>query len=795
MIIRGGTVSTPIKPERNLVKATNLNEEEKAQARANIGAAIAYIDGSYAAPPLVLMDLEPGSYVLNGTFAYSSNPENGQYHFSNTLVQIDDVDDGQKSVSFQVADEIVCIFFTYDSYEFKRYCLADMGDVVKTVNGVAPDENGNVQVETGGADNELVEQLEERVLNLDGFVPIDFEQGALLNANGAESPSNYNIRTKQYIERSLIKSIAVNEGYNFRLYFYKENKTFSAVGGWNSTAAITNQDYYARILINNNAGVTPESDHGFVFKSSINSVDDKITAVDKNIGNLANSIILEQGSLMFSGGAETPSGTYIRNSGFIPYDGAYKITANDGYELKLFYYDTNKEQIIISDVRYTTLASGFGEYVLPYIASAKYIRFSIQNESKTNIDISADVGVKVYGLATYREELYRSQVNRNIVQQLKPQFPAVTACLGKTTEFYKSNFGAICVADFHGSFTSLDDAYAVQQYLSRYYSNQALPILCVGDNVPGRTKEGGVISEAYNTYIAKAIQYGVYHTIGQHEVGFYDTTAGRSKTNCMTHDEVFEKFIAPMKEVWELPDLTTNYYCKDFANAKMRLISLYQYNVPLVEESSTVWKYWRAAIWYGQEQLDWLVNTLNSTPDGYNVIILMHQPENAVNNTENTPFFHGNLPSVGGMGIIDGTPVVDIVEAYRNRTTLNKTYVCKDKTKYPEADFSNSVVADFTNAKGTFANYFTGDAHVDYFGSVGETTQKNFGVTSSGQSYDVALRSDNGDSTIASMANNPESTILTIIGYDYDRTMARICRLGQQFASDGTMRVYTAIKY
>lgn len=41
MIIRGGTVSTPIKPERNLVKATNLNEEEKAQARDNIGAASA----------------------------------------------------------------------------------------------------------------------------------------------------------------------------------------------------------------------------------------------------------------------------------------------------------------------------------------------------------------------------------------------------------------------------------------------------------------------------------------------------------------------------------------------------------------------------------------------------------------------------------------------------------------------------------------------------------------------------------------------------------------------------------
>lgn len=39
MKIRGNTVGTPMRPEKFLVKARNLNEEEKAQARANIGAA------------------------------------------------------------------------------------------------------------------------------------------------------------------------------------------------------------------------------------------------------------------------------------------------------------------------------------------------------------------------------------------------------------------------------------------------------------------------------------------------------------------------------------------------------------------------------------------------------------------------------------------------------------------------------------------------------------------------------------------------------------------------------------
>ena len=38
MIIRGNTIGTPLKPEKNLVKATDLTDEEKAQVRKNIGA-------------------------------------------------------------------------------------------------------------------------------------------------------------------------------------------------------------------------------------------------------------------------------------------------------------------------------------------------------------------------------------------------------------------------------------------------------------------------------------------------------------------------------------------------------------------------------------------------------------------------------------------------------------------------------------------------------------------------------------------------------------------------------------
>ena len=45
MKIRGNTIGTNMKPEKNLVKATDLSPEEQAQARDNIGAASADVIG------------------------------------------------------------------------------------------------------------------------------------------------------------------------------------------------------------------------------------------------------------------------------------------------------------------------------------------------------------------------------------------------------------------------------------------------------------------------------------------------------------------------------------------------------------------------------------------------------------------------------------------------------------------------------------------------------------------------------------------------------------------------------
>lgn len=62
MKIRGNTVGTTLRPEQNLVKATDLTPEEKALARANIGAAA---EGSGGGSEAYVLIGEPDGSVSN----------------------------------------------------------------------------------------------------------------------------------------------------------------------------------------------------------------------------------------------------------------------------------------------------------------------------------------------------------------------------------------------------------------------------------------------------------------------------------------------------------------------------------------------------------------------------------------------------------------------------------------------------------------------------------------------------------------------------------------------------------
>lgn len=642
----------------------------------------------------------------------------------------------------------------------------------------------NVEAALNQAGSEL-KTLKKYRLFLNGTY--DFEQGSIANGSNTEIASNYWIRSPYLLVDEIVGIPTVASGYNVSARYFDINYAYK---GFETNPSGANLMYpagtkYVRLLVGSASVITPSSPHGFSVKTKNLFVSEELTKKLYSSA-AASDAVLEQGSISHSDGAEAAASNYIRVRGYVPVDLVRSITYNPDVRVRVFYYGTNGTFLVMVQPEF-----GSTGYTIPFNSAYKYVRFSIQNSTGTNILPTDTTGFVMHGLSKFYEDDYKYKYYRDFILANRSSLPITTSCF-VGTDYLPINFSAICVTDLHGVFRSLDDAYALQTFYAPH--NTGIKIFNLGDIIAGRAKENNVYDPSVALYMSKAVAYGVYHSVGQHECGYYDTDVGRSKSNCLSHAEVFSTFIEPMKTVWGLPSLTTNYYYKDFAN-NTRLISLYQYNIPLVDDpaDSDRYKYSRSVVWYGQDQLDWLIATLNSTPAGYNVIILMHQSDaNVVD--DGSAFF--TAETIGGNRIIDGTPIVDIVNAYINKTTLSETYTCVDTVKYPAELFSMTASADFTGALGSFANYYMGDSHIDYVGVIDGTNQRVIGLTSNGQSYDCSVKNvkvAGGMGKSGEEFSGKEGSIVTAIGYDYTHRVAKIGRLGQQYALTGQTRAYESV--
>jgi hypothetical protein len=275
------------------------------------------------------------------------------------------------------------------------------------------------------------------------------------------------------------------------------------------------------------------------------------------------------------------------------------------------------------------------------------------------------------------------------------------------------------ITDMHSNLASLKEMVRLKSVLR--LSNVAL--LNSGDNVSGwpRTVENQAVIDEYMSICATN---NVYHVVGQHEVGFApvaepDHLIGRIKANVYSHQQTFDRYFAPLKNGWGLSSLDKCYYYKDFGN--VRLIALYQYNRPEVDdpEDSSYYKYQRALVWYGTEQLQWFADTLGSLSEGQVAIILCHQPTKTITPLSSSKFQSGDY-AYAPNNITTDDPITEIINAFNNKTQLVKTYTPTDTSKYLVADgFSESVNIDFSNAEGTIGFMLMGDNHLDAVGKIG----------------------------------------------------------------------------
>ena len=495
----------------------------------------------------------------------------------------------------------------------------------------------------------------------------------------------------------------------------------------NHIATFTTPSDCAYIAVTTNLGntdCTPQSISLLGVKGLKNEIEEIGTRLSRiEEGTISDvNIVFEQGTLANANGQPYDSDKYIRNTDFISSKAISTLMCSAEKSMAVFYYDDDKNFIKYVVCPSVTLVDK--EYAFFKVRIAA----SISDNTFFNYVLEGD---KTSLLARYAKTFY-------LMDNL-------------FSESSENKIKFINVTDTHGNLESQE----LGGYASKYCGTDVLYI-CTGDWVDITPRIDGVESPDVEAYMDIAKRYGIYHCMGQHECGFQNLKVGydgKLKLSCFTHTEVFDKFIAPMLPLWNLPEESTMiankqiYYYKDFAEKRIRLISLYQFNAPLIDDpsDSSRYKYIRCVLWYGQEQIDWLINRLNDTPEDYRVIIMLHEADGQLVDTDGKSSFSRIKHGVGATNpIMSEYPIRDIVDAFIAKSTLTKTYqgeqsydLDNDTSDYTGLQLT--VHADFTKAKASFGMYFMGDAHVDIVGKMKNAEQEQFGIctTSPRYAYDV----------------------------------------------------------
>lgn len=297
--------------------------------------------------------------------------------------------------------------------------------------------------------------------------------------------------------------------------------------------------------------------------------------------------------------------------------------------------------------------------------------------------------------------------------------------------------------------------------------------------------------------IVSGAQYPVLLTAGNHDVGNWATASGQYTTDAQFHNT----FIAPVRDAWGLksdgggtPYISgKNYYFKDFTEQKVRYIVVYEFELPVqFETDGSTLLAGRGARWISQEQADWFVETLRTTPDGYGVIVSKHAPDGRRgedNNPFNSPFLKGKehqqtYQKYGGVSYT--TFFADIVQAFIDKTTISRTI----QQVAGVITGSVTINADFTATAGReFICYVTGHTHADGINFLADYPKQ----------MDLNINCDNTHyqhySDLRLIAGTPCEDAINVYSVDRNRGVIHVVRIGGEYSADGDRRDILTVKY
>lgn len=267
------------------------------------------------------------------------------------------------------------------------------------------------------------------------------------------------------------------------------------------------------------------------------------------------------------------------------------------------------------------------------------------------------------------------------------------------------------------------------------------------------------------------------------------------------------------------------YYYHDITEKKVRIIALNLYEDASYSGGSGKYS-WNGKI--SQTQIDWFISTLQSTPSGYGVVVLMHQlegrykdldmtldvpetnasfgapncsktsnPADGMNDFDWTKFQDTSGISWGNGQFVYGRPIADIIDAFTMRQAISKKY-------YKKASLSSNPVemldveGDFSSSTAHFVCYLIGHSHSDKIGVLSETRSRQVVcMVTSGNALQTSGGGDLvfSDGDMLRMGKGVSQDAFNLIGIDLDARQMRVVRIGSDLRRDLAKRDYLLMNY
>lgn len=262
------------------------------------------------------------------------------------------------------------------------------------------------------------------------------------------------------------------------------------------------------------------------------------------------------------------------------------------------------------------------------------------------------------------------------------------------------------ISDIHpNSLNAIKNTDAAIAFTKRAKIGQQLnALICTGDICNGNAGRDKSIAlsemRSVVTRLTDASQSLLSCTlIGNHDTNVNEAGSSNpsgSYTQALNKGEQYTEMIKPFADRFSQLNTQTGkcYFYFDEPDDKIRFIALDSYDYEAAPDATDPTKlHYSVGFIYSQAQLDWLYNTLNSTPSDYGLVVLTHGP---------------HIPGWTVGTYRQGTDLIpSVIQAYKNGTSFTHSW---DGGPYPE--YETSKVFDFTSkGESEVIMWICGHAH------------------------------------------------------------------------------------